>query len=152
MPLTAAQRDVTLPGPTADVQESPFLSSSPSVGIWRHPFGRLSRVAETASILTVSNLIFLATNVTKKLDHYSHTHTGPLPRNHPPHWSGDCSYHIQTESSASLSAPGLPSPHSAHRLLLFYSPVNHNHTGLPNTRCYHLPFFQHNLTSSNHFS
>ena len=26
--------------------------------------------AETASILTVSNLIFLATNVTKKLDHY----------------------------------------------------------------------------------
>lgn len=27
-------------------------------------------MAETASILTVSNLIFLATNVTKKLDHY----------------------------------------------------------------------------------
>ena len=27
-------------------------------------------MAETASILTVSDLIFLATNVTKKLDHY----------------------------------------------------------------------------------
>ena len=28
-------------------------------------------MAETASILTVSDMIFLATNVTKKLDHYS---------------------------------------------------------------------------------
>ena len=28
-------------------------------------------MAETASILTVSDMIFLATNVTKKLDHYN---------------------------------------------------------------------------------
>ena len=80
MPLTAAQRDVTLPGPTADVHESLFLSSSPSVGIRRHPFGRLSRVAETASILTVSDMIFLATSVTKKLDHYNKVVTG-IPQN-----------------------------------------------------------------------
>ena len=30
-------------------------------------------MAETADILTVNNLIFLATNVTKKLDHYKKT-------------------------------------------------------------------------------